>query len=160
MVCTLDSLETLISEVSKEVPVIEGPLLTIGYEGLYRDGRIYIEDGLPVTIKKERVVEEYTHHLCSVGEIVNYNTFESRKQEAQARKKALELLVPLDKLIECSFSGCSNKYECAEFLEITIETLGEAIQHYTSKYGPIHLYEGKIIRFNGDSIWVIDTGKQ
>lgn len=160
MVCDLDSLETLISEVSKEVPVIEGPLLTIGYEGLYRNGRIYIEDGLPVTIKKERLVEEYTHHLYSVGEIVNYNTTEARKQEIQSRKKALELLVPLEKLIECAFSGCSNKYECADFLEVTVETLSEAIQHYTSKLGPVYFHDGKIIRFNGDSIWVLNTGLQ
>lgn len=156
----LDDLEALISVVSEEVPVIEGPLLSIGYEGLYRDGRIYIDNGLPMIIKKERVIEEYAHHLYSVGEIINYDTFEARKQELQARRKALEILVPLEKLIECAFSGCSNKYECADFLEVTVEALSEATQHYTSKLGPVYFHDGKIIRFNGDSIWVLNTGLQ
>ena len=156
----MDTTEAFLDEISKEVPVVELSLIERGYEGLYRNGRIYVDKNLPTVRKKERVAEEYTHHLLSVGEIINYNTFESRKQEVQARNAALELLVPFDKLIECSFSGCSTKFECADYLEVEVETLIEALQHYSSKLGPVYFYEGKIIRFNGDSIWVLNTGLQ
>lgn len=156
----MDTTEAFLDEVSKEVPVVELSLIERGYEGLYRNGRIYVEKSLPTIRKKERVAEEYTHHLLSVGEIINYNTFENRKQEVQARNAALELLVPLDKLIECSFAGCSTKFECADYLEVEVKTLVEVLQHYTSKFGPVHFFNGSIIRFNGDSIWVLNTGLQ
>lgn len=154
----MDTTEAFLDEVSKEVPVVELSLIERGYEGLYRNGRIYVEKSLPTIRKKERVAEEYTHHLLSVGEIINYNTFESRKQEVQARNAALELLVPLDKLIECSFAGCATKFECADYLEVEIDTLSEAIQHYSDKFGTTYFYKGCILRFNGDSVFVLNTG--
>lgn len=156
----MNEFEALLDMVSSEVPVIEGPLLQKGYEGLYRQGRIYLEKSLPTTRKKERLMEEYGHHKTSVGNIINYNSPESRKQEVRARQHALETLVPLDRLLECSFAGLSTKYECAEFLEVEVEVLNEALYYYSAKFGQVHFYKGCIMHFNGDSVYILNTGQQ
>ncbi|WP_368251212.1 toxin [Enterococcus sp. 2201sp1_2201st1_B8_2201SCRN_220225] len=156
----MNDYEVILSNIFQEVPVVEGSLREDGYEGLYRDGRIYLEKNLNTLAKKEILVEEYFHHKTSVGDIINYKDFESRKQEATARRMALEALVPLNKLIECAFSGSIGKYECAEFLEVSPVTLEAAIKHYSSKYGQVHLHNGCILRFNEYSVTVLNTGLQ
>lgn len=154
----MNDFEMLLDEVFQEVPVLEGSLDEDGFEGIYRDGRIYIEKNLDTMKKKERLVEEYCHHKTSVGDIINYEDFESRKQENIARRMALEKLVPLDRLIECAFSGSIGKYECAEFLDVTPETLEAAIKHYSSTVGQVYLHNGCILRFNEYSVTVLNTG--
>lgn len=154
----MNEFEALLDMVSNEVPVIEGPLLEKGYEGLYRHGRIYIEKSLTTTRKKERLLEEYGHHKTSVGNIINYDSPESRKQEVRARQHALETLVPLDSLLECSFAGLQHNYECAEFLDVEVEVLNEAICYYSAKYGQVHFYKGHILHFDGQRVYVLNTG--
>ncbi|MFY1069222.1 ImmA/IrrE family metallo-endopeptidase [Enterococcus sp. AD013-P3] len=155
----MNDFETLLDMVSNEVPVIEGPLLEKGYEGLYRQGRIYIEKSLSTNRKKERLMEEYSHHKTSVGNIINYDSPENRKQELRARRLALEALVPLDKLIECSFAGCIGNYECAEYLEVEIDILADALRHYANKLGQVSLHDGYILHFTGDSVIVLNPRK-
>lgn len=155
----MNEFETLLDMVSNEVPVIEGPLKLKDYEGLYRDDRIYLEKNLSTIRKKEILMEEYGHHKTSVGNIINYDTFESRKQEAKARRLALEKLIPLDRLVECSFAGLSNKFECAEYLDVSVETLSKAIKHYSTKFGLVHLHKGHVLHFDGDSVMVLNIGK-
>lgn len=154
----MNEFEALLDAVSNEVPVIEGSLLERGYEGLYKNNHIFLEKSLSTVRKKEMLMEEYGHHKTSVGKIINYNTFESRKQEVRARQHALESLVPLDRLLECAFAGCIGKFECAEFLEITVDTLSAAIQHYSTKYGLVLLHKGHVLHFDGDSVRVLNTG--
>ena len=156
----MNDFEMLLDEVSSEVPVIEAPILAKGYEGLYKDNYIFLEKSLTSTRKRERLMEEYGHHKTSVGTIINYDTPESRKQEARARRVSLEALVPLDKLIECSFAGLHTNFECAEYLDVSVDTLTDAIQHYSAKFGVVHLYKGHVLHFDGDSIYVLNTGKQ
>ena len=156
----MNEFEALLDMISSEVPVIEGPLLQTGYEGLYRQGRIYLEKSLPTTRKKERLMEEYGHHKTSVGNIINYNSLESRKQEVRARQHALEALVPLDRLVECSFNGLQSKFECADFLEVEVDVLNDALLYYSTKYGPVHFYKGNVLHFNGDTVYVLNTGLQ
>lgn len=155
----MNEFEALLDMVSNEVPVIEGPLKLKGYEGLYRDDRIYLEKNLSTIRKKEMLMEEYGHHKTSVGTIINYDTFESRKQEARARRLALEKLIPLDRLVECSFAGLKNKFECAEYLDVSVDTLSDAISHYSAKFGPTYLHKGYLLHFDSDSIMVLKTGK-
>ena len=155
----MNEFEALLDMVSNEVPVIEGPLKLKGYEGLYRDDRIYLEKNLSTIRKKEMLMEEYGHHKTSVGNIINYNTFESRKQEARARRLALEKLIPLDKLVECAFAGCRGKYECAEYLAVEPSTLADALSHYAAKYGRTHLHKNCILHFDNETVRIINTMK-
>lgn len=155
----MNEFEALLDMVSNEVPVIEGPLKLKGYEGLYRDDRIYLEKNLSTIRKKEMLMEEYGHHKTSVGNIINYDTFESRKQEFRARRLSLEALIPLDRLVECAFAGLKSKYECAEYLDVSIDTLSAAIENYSAKFGPVYFYNGHVLHFNGDSVMVLNTGK-
>lgn len=156
----MNEFEALLDMVSNEVPVIEGPLLEKGYEGLYRHGRIYLDKNLPTTRKKERLMEEYGHHKTSVGNIINYDSIENRKQEVRARQHALEVLVPLDRLIECSIAGLKYNYECAEFLDVEVDVLNDALRYYSAKYGQVHFYKGHIFQFDGDRVYVLNTGLQ
>ncbi|WP_270597056.1 ImmA/IrrE family metallo-endopeptidase [Enterococcus asini] len=155
----MNDFEALLDEVSSEVPVIESPILAKGYEGLYKDNYIFLEKSLSDVRKKEMLMEEYGHHKTSVGTIINYDTPESRKQEARARRVSLEALVSLDKLVECSFAGLKNKFECAEYLNVSVDTLSDAISHYSAKFGPTYLHKGYLLHFDSDSIMVLKTGK-
>ena len=155
----MNDFEMLLDQVFQEVPVLEGQIREEGYEGLYRDGRIYLDNRLLTTRKKERLIEEYCHHKTSVGDIIDYDNSESRKQEATARRLALETLIPLDKLVECAFAGCRGKYECAEYLDVEPSTLAAAINHYAAKYGQTYLYKNCILHFDNETIRIIKTMK-
>lgn len=154
----MNDFEMLLDQVFQEVPVLEGQIREEGYEGLYRDGRIYLDKRLLTVQKKERLVEEYCHHKTSVGDIIDYDNPESRKQEATARRLALETLIPLDKLVECAFAGCRGKYECAEYLDVEPSTLEAALNHYAAKYGQTYLYKNCILHFDNETVRIVDTG--
>lgn len=155
----MNDYELLLDKVNTELPVLEVSIpKNYNKDGLYRNGRIYIEKNNSMKRKREILAEEYAHHKTSVGNIINLDNPLNSKQELYARKLSIEQLVSLDDLIECGFAGCSTKYECAEYLDITEEFLKEVIDHYHTKYGITCLYRGCILNFTGESIVMIDTG--
>lgn len=147
----MNDFEILLEEINQEIPVIEGPLLKKGYEGLYRDNRIYLDSTLPLDRKKEILLEEYWHHKTSVGNIINYDTFENRKQEIVARNKAYENIVTPQALINCFHEGLSNTWEVADYLNVSQDFLQGAFQHYRSKYGIVFWFENYQFIFLSDS---------
>lgn len=155
----MNSFEAILDDVFQEVPVLEGTIIDEGYEGIYCDGRIFLEKSLSTVEKKERLVEEYFHHKTSVGDILNYDDPNSAKQEAVARRLALEKLVPLDKLVECAFAGCRGKFECADYLDVEPSTLAAALNHYAAKYGQTHLHKNYILHFDNESVTIVNTRK-
>ena len=66
-------------------------------------------------------------------------SIQNRKQERQARLHGYNRLIGLAGLIEAYEHGCQNRYEIAEFLEVTEEFLEECISCYRDKYG---IYKG------------------
>lgn len=60
---------------------------------------------------------------------------QNRKLERRARAWAYQRLVPLDKLTEAYKAGIRNRFELAEYLEVTERLLEEAIKYYREKYG-------------------------
>lgn len=151
--------ENLVNQISTELPILEVPILEkYKKDGLYRNGKIYIEKSLPFDKKKEILAEEYGHYKTSVGNIINTNNLESRKQELRARRYGIETVVTLDDLIECAFDGCKNRYECAEYLSITEEFFKEVLVHYSTKFGTHHLYKNYLFIFKEESIAVLNTG--
>lgn len=155
----MDDYELLLDEIQSELPVIEGSLLEkTGRHGLYRSGRIYIEKTLSPTKKREVLAEEYGHFKTSVGNILDQEKHANRKQELQARNISYENIVSLEKLIACSEANLSNHYECAEFLNVSVETLKNALAYYQQKYGYTYFYKGRIFEFRDLSVMILNTG--
>lgn len=105
-------------------------------KGLYYNDAIGISSNLDTTSEKKCVLaEELGHYYTSSGDILNQSNLCNKKQEIIARRWAHEELVPLQSIIDGSFSGCRNLYELSEYLEVTEDFLQETLEHYKNKYG-------------------------
>ena len=65
-----------------------------------------------------------------------------------ARRWGYNKKIGLIGLIEAFENGCKNRYEIAEYLNVTIEYLNEAIEYYANKYGVMHRIDDYIIYFS------------
>lgn len=120
-----------------------------GIKGLYSDNTIGIRSDIKTNIEKKCVLaEELGHHYITTGNITDLKSVCNRKQERQARKWSYEKLVPLTSLIKASYSGCTNIYELAEYLDVTEIFLKDALQHYLNKYGLYAEVDNYCIYFN------------
>ena len=88
------------------------------------------------------LAEEIAHIKINVG-----NISENPKEELKARGLAYNSLIGLDGIISSYNNGCVNKYEMAEFLEVTESFLEDAINWYKSKYGVSTRHGSYEIRF-------------
>lgn len=152
----MNSYEVLLDKITGEVPVVELPLSPFGTEGNYFDGMIFIDSALPQHRKREILSEEYAHFKTSVGNIINYEDGDNRKQELKARRYAVEMVITLDDLIDCRDYGCTTIYECAEYLSVSYELLRDTLNHYHTKYGTNHRYKDKLFIFMTDSLLILE----
>lgn len=105
-------------------------------KGFYIDGNIAINTSVNTSVEKSCVLaEELGHHYTSVGNILDMTDIQNRKQERQARLNGYNRLIGLTGLIRAYEAGCSNRFEIAEYLEVTEEYLQECIDCYRDKYG-------------------------
>lgn len=104
-------------------------------KGLYCDGVIAIREDMTIPEKTCALAEELGHHYTSVGNILDMTSAANRKQERQARLWAYNKQIGLQGLIRAYEAGCQNRYEVAEYLEVTNEFLAECIECYRQKYG-------------------------
>lgn len=105
-------------------------------KGLYGDNVIWINKLLPSIIEKCCVLaEEIGHHHTTAGDIFDQSSVENRKQELRARAWAYERLIPFSKLIQAHNLHITNRFELADFLNVTEEFLDDALDWYKSKYG-------------------------
>lgn len=151
----MNDYEILLEQVYNEVPVLEGYIRNrYDKEGLYRDGKIYIDKNLPLIRKREILAEEYGHHKTSVGNILNLNSIENSKQETKARDYGVEILVTLDDLIDCALSDLHSNYDCAEYLGVTEDYFEEVLEYYYRKYGLSYKYKDYILYFDENCLTV------
>jgi hypothetical protein len=105
-------------------------------KGLYADNTIAIDTRIDTQAEMCCVLaEEIGHHYTSSGNIINLKDTRSIKQEKRARNWGYEELIPIKSFIEAFNRGIRNKYELAEYLEVTEDFLQETIKHYKEKYG-------------------------
>lgn len=144
---TYDELQ---EKYNDEVTSIETDLSEIpGLKGLYHDGCIAVEKNLETCVEKGCIyAEELGHHFTSTGDILNQNKSENRKQEQHARIWAYNEMLGLIGIIRAFEYGCRNRYEIAEYLDITEEFFEEAIAAYESKYGFYVKLDNYVIYFN------------
>ncbi|MCY7576170.1 ImmA/IrrE family metallo-endopeptidase [Bacillus pumilus] len=105
-------------------------------KGLYSKNVILINKNMDTSCEKACVLaEELGHYYTSSGDILEQDTIEKRRQEKIARTWAYEKLVPLSKIVQAHKETIRNRYELAQYLEITEEFLDNAIKRYKEKYG-------------------------
>ncbi|MFQ7132307.1 MAG: ImmA/IrrE family metallo-endopeptidase [Dorea formicigenerans] len=117
-------------------------------KGFYFNGNIAINTSVDTTTEKACVLaEELGHHHTTVGNILNMDISANRKQERQARLWAYNKQIGLTGLIRAYEAGCQNRYETADYLEVTEEALTECIECYRNKYGEYKIVDNYIIYF-------------
>ncbi len=116
--------------------------------GRIKGNRIAIRQDINTTTEKACVLaEELGHHHTSVGNILDMDISANRKQERQARLWAYNKQIGLTGLIRAYEAGCQNRYETADYLEVTEEALTECIECYRNKYGEYKIVDNYIIYF-------------
>ncbi|WP_370742060.1 ImmA/IrrE family metallo-endopeptidase [[Ruminococcus] lactaris] len=116
-------------------------------KGLYCDGVIAIREDMTIPEKTCALAEELGHHETSVGNILDMSSAANRKQERQARLHGYNRLIGLIGIVHAFNAGCQNKYEIADFLDVTEEYLQECINCYQSKYGICTTVDNYVIYF-------------
>lgn len=131
----MNNYELLLDNASqKGLTVKEKPLKAS--DGRIKGKRIAIREDIETTVKKACVLaEELGHHHTTVGNIIDLENPENRKQERQARLWAYNKQIGLRGLIRAYEHGCRSRHEIAEYLEVTEDFLQEAIECYRDKYG-------------------------
>ena len=119
-----------------------------GYGGRIYKNRIAINRSLPTQVEKSCVLaEELGHHYTTTGDILDQSNAMNRKQEYRARLYGYNLKIGLTGLIRAYEARCRNRYEMAEYLDVTEEYLEEAIDCYKAKYGLYASVDNYIIYF-------------
>ncbi len=118
-----------------------------GLKGLYVNGHIAINAKMSDIEKACVLAEELGHHYTSYGNILDQSDTSNRKQELRARAWAYNKQIGLLGLIRAYEHGCTNRYETAEYLDVTEEFLEECISCYREKYGVYKIVDNYIIYF-------------
>lgn len=138
--------DILLNDANTEgLSVKECPFRT--YDGRIKGKNVYLRKGMTTTEKACVLAEELGHHHTSVGDIIDMNDVCNRKQERQARLWAYNKLIGLSGIVRAYKAGCQNRYEIAEYLEVTEECLQECIELYRDKYGLGTEIDGYYIMF-------------
>ena len=144
----MNTYECLQDEACEDgIDVIDYTFHSNRIKGLYCDGTVAIRKDMNTAQKTCALAEELGHHKTSVGNILDMTSAVNRKQERQARLHGYNRLIGLTGIINAFNAGCQNKYEIAEYLDITDEYLEECISCYRDKYGVYTTIDNYIIYF-------------
>lgn len=132
---TINTYERLLDEADQEGIILkEMPLLA--YDGRIKNNKIVIRQDIPTQKQKACVMaEELGHYYTTVGNILDQTDVGNRKQELRARAWAYDKMIGLTGLIRAYKHGCRNRYEMAEYLDVTEEFLDESLEYYRKRYG-------------------------
>ena len=136
----------LLNEANAEgISIKERPFKT--YDGRLKGKDIYLRKDMNTTEKSCVLAEELGHYYTTVGNILDMNVPENRKQERQARLWGYNRVIGLFGLIRAYEHGCKDKYEIAEYLDVTEEYLEDCIDCYRDKYGECKTVDNYTIYF-------------
>ena len=136
----------LLNEANAEgISIKERPFKT--YDGRLKGKDIYLRKDMNTTEKSCVLAEELGHYYTTVGNILDMNIPENRKQERQARLWGYNRVIGLFGLIRAYEHGCKDKYEIADYLDVTEEYLEECINCYRDKYGECKELDNYVIYF-------------
>lgn len=138
--------ETLLKEADSQCLVVKEKPLRAN-NGRIKGKRIAIKKNMSTTEKACVLAEELGHYYTSNGNILDLSKTENRKQERRARLWAYKKAFDLVDLITAYKYGCRNRYELAEYLDVTEEFLQEALGIYKEKYGIYRKVDNYIVYF-------------
>lgn len=121
-------------------------------KGIYSDDVIALSSNATDKEKNCILSEELGHHYTTYGNIVDETSTNNIKQEKRARNWGYEKLVGIVDLVNAFEKGIRSKHEIAEYLNITEEFLGQAIQHYREKYGICYEIDSYLVYFEPNLI--------
>ncbi|WP_368900564.1 ImmA/IrrE family metallo-endopeptidase [Oceanobacillus oncorhynchi] len=105
-------------------------------KGLYSDNIIWLSNSLSTTVEKISILaEELGHYYTTAGDILNQSKIDNRKQELRARAWAHNRVFPLTKIIEAHQLNLRNKYELADYFNVTESFIEASLKRYQDKYG-------------------------
>ena len=139
--------ELLMSKDAKGINIIDRKFKSNRIRGLYCDGTIALKEDMTSIEKACVLAEELGHHYTTVGNILDQSKAENRKQERRARLWAYKRAFDLVDLVSAYKYGCRNRYEIAEYLEVTESFLQEALNTYKEKYGPYTKVDRYVVYF-------------
>ena len=136
----------LLNEANAEgISIKERPFKT--YDGRLKGKDIYLRKDMNTTEKSCVLAEELGHYYTTVGNILDMNVPENRKQERQARLWGYNRVIGLFGLVRAYEHGCKDKYEIADYLDVTEEYLEDCIDCYRDKYGEYKIVDNYTIYF-------------
>lgn len=136
----------LLNEANAEgISIKERPFKT--YDGRIKGKDIYLRKDMNTAEKSCVLAEELGHYYTTVGDILDMNVSENRKQERQARLWGYNRVIGLFGLIRAYEHGCKDKYKIAEYLDVTEEYLEDCIDCYRDKYGEYKIVDNYTIYF-------------
>ena len=143
----MNSYEILLSEASENGLIVKEKPLKYN-NGRIKGSRVAIRQDLSTSIEKACVLaEELGHHYTSYGNILDQSDTSNRKQELRARAWAYNKQIGLLGLIRAYEHGCKNRFEIAEYLEVTEEVLEECLSFYQNKYGVCTNVDNYVVYF-------------
>lgn len=144
----MNTYELLQNEACKDgIDVVDFKFESDRIKGLYCDGTIAVREDMVFTEKSCTLAEELGHHYTTYGNILDQSEVSNRKQELRARAWGYNKLIRLMGLIKAYEHGCRNRYEIAEYLEVTEEYLEECLECYRSKYGVYRVVDNYVVYF-------------
>ncbi len=135
--------ELLLSESDKLGLIVKEKPLKYN-NGRIKGNRIAIRKDMNTAEKACVLAEELGHYYTTVGNILDQNKVNNRKQELKARIIAYDKMIGLIGIVDAYKAGCRNKFEISEYLGVTEEFLIETLNHYQSKYG-LHASVGNYV---------------
>lgn len=111
----------------KDLIIAERPTKS---DGLYADGYIWLNENMSSARKARVLAEELGHYYTSVGNILDQDHVNNRKQELIARKWAYENIIPIENIQFAFADGHTEIWDMAEYLDVDEEFLRDALIHY------------------------------
>ncbi len=139
--------EELLLEAERAGLLVKEKCLPLS-DGRIKGKRIAIRRDIPTLTKKADVLaEELEHYYTSVGRIVEQDTVNARKQERTARLWAYNKRIGLTGILRAFQNHCTSRYEIAEYLGVSEDTLAEALEYYRQIYGEGVMVDNYLVQF-------------
>ena len=117
-------------------------------KGLYCDDVIALNKHMKSTSERACILaEELGHYHKTVGNIIDLQDTQNLKRERIARIWSYDKMIGLSGIVSAYERHCANRYEMAEYLDVTEEMLQDALDYYSQKYADGASYGQYVIQF-------------
>lgn len=122
-------------------------------KGLYFDNIIVLHKGIKTNAERHCILaEELGHYFTSSGINLDQSSIETIKQENSAHRWATNELIDPFRLIDAFKAGVRNRWELAQFLNVTELFIENSLLHLKKLYGDTFAIDEYVVYF--DPLWV------